>query len=155
MLPGVAHILLTTTMEVCAMKQKTARMSRPRRASQPTGMANEESVTPSATAVAAEAMRTGVVPLTAGIDHDEIPGADARRLQQGDPDVSQLNEEYVGDEGPGGDQPTPDQNSVDAMGAAMGLQEEDGGPLQSAGDIMARRDRKRAELEPPGRPEQD
>ena len=40
---------------------------------------------------------------------------------------------------------------VDEIGRAYGLQEEDTGALQSAGDVLARRDRKRAELRAPGR----
>src|SRR5687768_2061507 len=40
---------------------------------------------PSATAVAAEALRTGVVPLFAGERQEEIPG-EGERIRMGDPD---------------------------------------------------------------------
>ena len=107
---------------------------------------------PSATAVAAEAIRTGVIPLEAAATRDEIPG-EGSRIRMGDPDDSAMNNEYVGDETPGGSSPTPDQNTVDEIGDAYGLQEQDGtGPLRSASEILQRRDRHRATMdEPPKR----
>ena len=103
----------------------------------------------SATAVAAEAMRTGVLPPVAARRRDDISTEDAMRV--GDPDDSSFDNEYVGDELPGGDSPTPDQNGVDDIGRAYGLQEEDSGVLRSAEEVLARRDRRRTELRPPGR----
>jgi len=106
---------------------------------------------PSATAVAAEAYRTGVVPLVAGERPEEIPG-EAERIRVGDPDDHTIDNEYVGDETPGGSSPTPDQNSVDDIGSAYGLQEEDAaGPLRSATEILQRRDRHRATADEPPR----
>lgn len=107
---------------------------------------------PSATAVAAEAIRTGVIPLEAAGPRDDIPG-EGSRIRMGDPDDSAMDNEYVGDETTGGSSPTPDQNSVDDIGSAYGLQEEDGaGPLRSASEILERRDRHRATMdEPPKR----
>jgi hypothetical protein len=106
---------------------------------------------PSATAVAAEAHRTGVVPLLAGERPEEIPGEGAR-IRVGDPDDREIDNEYVGDETPGGSSPTPDQNSVDDIGTAYGLQEQDGtGPLRSATEILQRRDRHRATADEPPR----
>jgi hypothetical protein len=57
----------------------------------------------------------------------------------------------VGEETPGGSTPTPDQNGVDEIGRAYGLQEEDSGALRSAAEVLGRRDRHRDELQPPGR----
>ena len=107
---------------------------------------------PSATAVAAEAIRTGVMPLEAAGLRDEIPG-EGSRIRMGDPDDSAMDNEYVGDETPGGSSPTPDQNSVDEIGSAYGLQEGDSaGPLRSATEVLQRRDRHRATMdEPPKR----
>ena len=106
---------------------------------------------PSATAVAAEALRTGVVPHFAGERNEEIPG-EGERIRMGDPDDRAIDNEYVGDETPGGSSPTPDQNSVDDIGTAYGLQEEDGtGPLHSAAEILQRRDRHRATMDEPPR----
>ena len=59
--------------------------------------------------------------------------------------------EYVGDETPGGTASTPDQSNVDDIGRAYGLQEEDTGALRSAEEVLARRDRRRSELRPPGK----
>lgn len=103
----------------------------------------------SATAVAAEAMRTGALPPVPTRRRDEISKEEAMRV--GDPDDSSFDNEYVGDELPGGDSPTPDQNGVDDIGRAYGLQEEDSGVLRSAEEVLARRDRRRSELRPPGR----
>ena len=103
---------------------------------------------PSATAVAAEALRTGVVPLSAGGPREEIPG-EGERIRAGDPDDSAIDNEYVGDETPGGSSSTPDQNNVDEIGTAYGLQEEDEGPLRPAAEILEYRDRHRATMDEP------
>lgn len=103
---------------------------------------------PSATAVAAEALRTGVVPLFAGERPEEIPG-EGERIRAGDPDDSAIDNEYVGDETPGGSSSTPDQNGIDDIGTAYGLQEEDEGPLRPAAEILQRRDRHRATMDAP------
>ena len=70
----------------------------------------------------------------------------------GDPDDHCLANEYVGDETPGGSTATPDQNNVDEIGRAYGLQDEDNGPLRSASEVLDGRDRRRIELRPPRRP---
>ncbi len=44
-----------------------------------------------------------------------------------------MGNQYVGEETPGASNPTPDQNAVDEIGRAYGLQEEDTGALRSAG----------------------
>lgn len=106
----------------------------------------------SATAVAAEALRTGVIPLLAGRRREEIPH-ESQRIRVGDPDDRDLANEYVGEETPGGTTSTPDQNSVDDIGRAYGLQEEDTGALRSAAEVLARRDRHRQELQAPPKPE--
>ena len=105
-----------------------------------------------ATAVSAEALRTGVVPCARRHNHrTEIPG-EGDTIRAGDPDDRVLANEYVGEETPGGTATTPDQNEVDAIGRAYGLQEEDAGTLRCASEILTRRDRRRSELIPPRRP---
>ena len=105
----------------------------------------------SATAVAAEAMRTGVVPGVPGRGRrTEIPHED-ETLRMGDPDESALNNEFGGEDTPGGSSPTPDQNNVDEIGRAYGLQEEDASVLRSGAEVLSRRDRHRPELRPPRR----
>ena len=103
---------------------------------------------PSATAIAAEALRTGVLPA-----HSTRCEGPEEAILVGDPDDDSLANQYVGDETPGGSSPTPDQNGVDAIGRVYGLQEEDSGALRSSGEILDRRDRKRSELQPPTRPQ--
>jgi Family of unknown function (DUF6335) len=58
----------------------------------------------------------------------------------------------VGEETPGGSTPTPDQNNVDEIGRAYGLQDEDTGALRSGGEVLERRDRHRPELRAPRKP---
>jgi len=103
----------------------------------------------SPTAVAAEALRTGVLPKHSR-RRDEIP-REGETMLLGDPDDHLLANVYVGEETPGGSSPTPDQNMVDEIGRAYGLQEEDSGALRSAAEVLGRRDRRRDELQPPGR----
>lgn len=111
-----------------------------------------ESANPTATALAGEAAATGVLPMTGAVREDEIPG-ESERLRAGDPDTHPLDNEYVGDTTPGGHMTTPDQGGVDDIGRAMGVQEEDGGELHVSSEILDKRDRHRAELDPPGRPQ--
>lgn len=98
----------------------------------------------SATAVAAEALRTGIVPHPTSRlrDDDSIPG-EAERIRVGDPDDDALSNEYVGEDTPGGSTPTPDQGNVDDIGRAYGLQDEDSGELRTSTEVMETRDRRR------------
>jgi Family of unknown function (DUF6335) len=102
----------------------------------------------SPTAVAAEALRTGVLPVVRDGRQRKIPGED-ETIRVGDPDDDILANEYVGEDTPGGSTPTPDQNGVDEIGRVYGLQEEDSGSLRSGDEILSRRDRHRSELTPP------
>ena len=52
-----------------------------------------------------------------------------------------------GDEAPGGDNPTPDQDVVEEIGRALGVQYDDNEELKSA-DKIAERDRHRWEFDP-------
>jgi hypothetical protein len=110
--------------------------------------AAEEAALPGAeiqpTSVAVEAAATGVLPpLAVPEPLGEIPGPEGERMQGGDPDVSPLRNEYSGEEMPGASTPTPDQNSVDDIGRAYGVEEEDSGTLRTASEILERRDRHR------------
>jgi hypothetical protein len=73
-------------------------------------------------------------------------------MRVGDPDGDVMTNQYVGEQTPGASSPTPDQNGVDEIGRAYGLQEEDTGALRGAGEILARRDRHRVELRAPRKP---
>jgi len=74
---------------------------------------------------------------------------DGDTLLVGDPDDSALDNAYVGDETPGGSSPTPDQDRVDDIGRAYGVQEADSGALKSTAEILDERDRHRPLLEVP------
>jgi hypothetical protein len=104
----------------------------------------------SGTAVAAEALRSGLRPPCLR-RREAVPG-DGETLRVGDPDDDMLANEYVGEDTPGGSTPTPDQSDVDEIGRAYGVQEEDTGALRSSAEVLGRRDRHRAELLPPRRP---
>jgi len=104
----------------------------------------------SATAVAAEAWRTGVLPAFSR-RREAIPHEDLLMLV-GDPDDDGLANEYVGEDVPGGSTPTPDQCNVDEIGRAYGLQDEDNGTLRTSSEVLEQRDRRRFELRPPRRP---
>lgn len=68
-------------------------------------------------------------------------------LTSGDVDADWESAETVGDEAPGGDNPTPDQDVVDDIGRALGVEYEDDEELQGGAEI-ANRDRHRWELDP-------
>lgn len=68
-------------------------------------------------------------------------------LTAGDVDADWEDAYSVGDEAPGGDNPTPDQDRVDDIGKALGIQYEDNEELK-ASDKVAQRDKHRWELDP-------
>jgi hypothetical protein len=68
-------------------------------------------------------------------------------LTAGDVDADWESAYSVGDEAPGGDNPTPDQDVVDDIGKAIGVQYEDNEELKGEKKISDR-DRKRWELDP-------
>ena len=103
---------------------------------------------PPRTAVAAEAMRTGVVPLATASRTDSGNRGDAR-LKAGDIDNDAMGNATVGDEAPGGSVITPDQDRVDDIGRALGVQEADSGGLRTTGELLDERDRKRAQQDVP------
>ena len=68
-------------------------------------------------------------------------------ITAGDVDADWESAESVGDEAPGGDNPTPDQDVVDDIGRALGVEYEDDEELQGGAEINER-DRHRWELDP-------
>jgi hypothetical protein len=68
-------------------------------------------------------------------------------LTGGDVDADWQDAYAVGDEAPGGDNPTPDQDRVDDIGKALGVVYEDNEELKAA-DKITERDRHRWELDP-------
>ena len=65
----------------------------------------------------------------------------------GDVDADWESAYAVGDEAPGGDNPTPDMDIVDDIGKALGVQYEDNEELKGEKKVSDR-DRKRWELDP-------
>jgi Family of unknown function (DUF6335) len=109
--------------------------------------AEEPAHTKSPSAVAGEAWRTGVTPNVVPPRPEDIPGEDEMRV--GDPDLDVLGNTYVGDQAPGGSTTTPDQDSVDQIGRAVGVQEADSGALRTSSEVLDERDRHRARQERP------
>jgi hypothetical protein len=68
-------------------------------------------------------------------------------LAGGDPDVDIENAYFSGEEAPGGDNSTPDQDIVDDIGKALGVTYEDNEELKGV-DKVAERDKHRWELDP-------
>jgi hypothetical protein len=68
-------------------------------------------------------------------------------LTGGDVDADWEEAYAVGDEAPGGDNPTPDQDRVDDIGKALGVEYQDNEELRPT-DKIADRDKKRWELDP-------
>jgi len=68
-------------------------------------------------------------------------------ITAGDVDANYENAYFSGDEAPGGDNPTPDQEVVDDIGRALGVQYDDNEELKSA-DKLSERDKHRWELDP-------
>jgi hypothetical protein len=69
------------------------------------------------------------------------------RLTAGDVDADWQSAESQGDESPGGDNPTPDQDVVDEIGRALGVEYADDEELQGGAEITER-DTHRWELDP-------
>lgn len=68
-------------------------------------------------------------------------------LTAGDVDADWAKAYATGDEAPGGDNPTPDQDVVDEIGRSLGIQYDDVEELKGA-DKVTQRDRHRWELDP-------
>jgi hypothetical protein len=68
-------------------------------------------------------------------------------IAAGDADVDVEDAYFTGDEAPGGDNPAPDQDVVDDIGKALGVQYEDSEELK-ASDKIVERDRHRWEMDP-------
>lgn len=68
-------------------------------------------------------------------------------LTAGDVDADWESADSTGDEAPGGDNPTPDQDVVDEIGRALGVEYADDEELQGGAEIEDR-DRHRWELDP-------
>ena len=75
-------------------------------------------------------------------------------LTAGDVDAKWQDAYAVGDEAPGGDNMTPDQDRVDDIGKALGIEYDDDEELQGGAELTAR-DESRWELDPDSKDEED
>jgi Family of unknown function (DUF6335) len=92
----------------------------------------------------ASAARTGRAEMReAREEHNETSPV----LTGGDVDADWEDAYSVGDEAPGGDNPTPDQDRVDDIGKALGVEYQDNEELKAA-DKITERDKHRWELDP-------
>ena len=92
----------------------------------------------------ASAVRTGRSRLRSTFDEHTDAGPD---ITGGDVDADWMTAATVGDEAPGGDNPTPDQDIVDDIGRAVGLEYQDTEELRGEAKLEDR-DRHRWELDP-------
>lgn len=90
------------------------------------------------------AARSGHVELEEDLQNHPESGP---ALTGGDVDADWQNAYSSGDEAPGGDNPTPDQDIVDEIGRSLGVEYEDDEELKGA-EKLERRDKHRWELDP-------
>lgn len=92
----------------------------------------------------ASAARSGQAELKEALAEHTETGPE---LTGGDVDATWESAYSTGDEAPGGDNPTPDQDVVDEIGKSLGLVYDDGEELKGA-DKVTERDKHRWELDP-------
>jgi hypothetical protein len=120
---------------------KTPRLDRPRRTLEDTIPTPPSSLNLDRRGSAA---RTG----RAELEQDrQVHGSMTRGITGGDVDVNLEQAYFSGDEAPGGDNPTPDQDVVEDIGRAIGIEYQDNEELRSS-DKVAARDKHRWELDP-------
>ena len=90
------------------------------------------------------AVRTGRAEVAQSLQEHKGMSPD---ITGGDVDVDVEDAYFNGDEAPGGDNPTPDQDIVDDIGKALGVEYQDNEELKAV-DKVTERDRKRWELDP-------
>ena len=90
------------------------------------------------------AVRTGRAEIE---ESRRLHGAMTPAITGGDVDASVENAYFSGEEAPGGDNPTPDQDVVDEIGRAIGIEYQDNEELRGS-DKVVERDRHRWELDP-------
>ena len=90
------------------------------------------------------AVRTGRAEVAESLQQHKGMSTD---ITGGDLDVDLEDAYFTGDEAPGGDNPTPDQDIVDDIGKALGVEYQDHEELKAV-DKVTERDRKRWELDP-------
>jgi Family of unknown function (DUF6335) len=132
-----------TTAQTRAPK-KAARAARPKRATRPAPIRGAIPSSLNVVGSSSSAARSGRADLVERLqDHNETGPA----ITAGDLDANWEMAYSSGDEAPGGDNPTPDQDVVDEIGHALGIEYEDNEELKGAVKLEER-DRHRWELDP-------
>lgn len=110
--------------------------------------ADEEPLVPGAPSSLVPTRTTGRTrPVSLPEDEFNTEANEGERLRAGDLDTNVGDAAATGEGAPGGENPTPDQDVVDLIGRALGVEYADDEELQGAGKI-AERDRRRWELDP-------
>jgi hypothetical protein len=130
-----------TPARLSAPVGKIARLDRPRRTLEDTVQTPPSSLNMDRRGSAA---RTGRAELE---QNRLVHGSMTRGITGGDVDVNLEQAYFSGDEAPGGDNPTPDQDVVDDIGRAIGVEYQDNEELRGS-DKVAARDKHRWELDP-------
>jgi hypothetical protein len=121
---------------------KTARLDRPRRT------LDDETIPTPPSSLDMDRRGTAARTGRAELEQDrQVHGSMTRGITGGDVDVNLEQAYFSGDEAPGGDNPTPDQDVVDDIGRAIGIEYQDNEELRSS-DKVADRDKHRWELDP-------
>lgn len=126
---------------VAAPVRKAVRLDRPRRTLDETIPTPPSSLNMDRRGTAA---RTGRAELE---QNRLVHGSMTRGITGGDVDVNLEQAYFSGDEAPGGDNPTPDQDVVDNIGRAIGIEYQDNEELRGSDKVTAR-DKHRWELDP-------
>jgi len=109
---------------------------------------DEEPLVPGAPSSLVPGRRPGRVRAVVSMEDDLTADLDQDGgLRAGDLDVNLAQAVSSGDETPGGDNPTPDQDVVDLIGRSLGVEYDDSEELRGA-EKIADRDRRRWELDP-------
>jgi hypothetical protein len=127
--------------KAAALPKKAARLDRPRRTLDETIPTPPSSLNMDRHGSAA---RTGRAEIE---QNRQVHGAMTRGITGGDVDVNLEQAYFSGDEAPGGDNPTPDQDIVEDIGRAIGIEYQDNEELRSS-DKVTDRDKHRWELDP-------
>jgi hypothetical protein len=124
-----------------SMRKKTPRLDRVRRTLDETVPTPPSSLNMDRHGSAA---RTGRAEIAEHLlDHASM----SPEITAGDVDVDVEDAYFTGDEAPGGDNSTPDQDVVDDIGKALGVQYDDNEELKSS-DKIVERDKHRWEMDP-------
>lgn len=127
--------------ESAPILDKTPHLNRPRR------ILNEETLPSLPSSLNLDARPSAARSGREEMRHHAGRTALASSINAGDSDVNPETAYFTGDETPGGDNPSPDQDVVEEIGKALGVEYHDAEELRGS-DKIADRDKHRWELDP-------